>query len=124
MTQPLALVCHERLLPGSRLADRLSELGYRVDVLSNYDKLVATAVAEKPLLVVLDLTCRSGQSEALIKALRAKPETEHTPLLAFGNLKNPEVQTGALAAGANLVASEDFILQQLPQLLNHIFDLN
>ena len=35
MTQPLALVLYERLLPGSQLVNRLQDLNYRVQVIAD-----------------------------------------------------------------------------------------
>ena len=40
MTQPLALVLYEKLLPGSQLVNRLQDLNYRVQVIPDAEKLV------------------------------------------------------------------------------------
>ena len=55
MTQPLALVLYEKLLPGSQLVNRLQDLNYRVQTLSEATTLVECAEQAKPMLVLADL---------------------------------------------------------------------
>ena len=55
MTQPLALVAYENLMPGSQLVNRLQDLGYRAHQVVEVAKLVEVAEREKPMLVVIDL---------------------------------------------------------------------
>ena len=58
MTQPLALLFYERLMPGSQLANRLQDLKYRVLTVNNIATLAATARREQPLFVMVDLEAR------------------------------------------------------------------
>src|SRR3989442_450923 len=51
MTQPLALVLYERLLPGTQLVNRLQDLNYRVQTLSDPALLVDCAKQAKPMIV-------------------------------------------------------------------------
>src|SRR5881398_3167171 len=92
MTTPLALVFYERLLPGSQLVNRLQDLGYRVQTISDVQTLVRQALQEKPLILVT--------------------------VLAFTELKNEKMQASAAAAGTTIVAGNEAILDQLPQLLD------
>ena len=55
MTQPLALVLYERLLPGSQIVNRLQDLNYRVQAIGEANRLVECAEQAKPLLVLADL---------------------------------------------------------------------
>ena len=55
MKQPLALVLYERLLSGSQLTNRLQDLGYRVQAVTDAGRLVAEAAREKPLLLFADV---------------------------------------------------------------------
>ena len=41
MTQPLALVVYEKLLPGTQLVNRLQDLHYRVQAVTDADTLFA-----------------------------------------------------------------------------------
>src|ERR1700677_3769532 len=54
MTQPLALVLYEKLLPGSQLVNRLQDAGYRVQTVPAADALVASAEQEKTIIVLTD----------------------------------------------------------------------
>ena len=56
MTQPLALVLYDNLLPGSQLTNRLQDLGYRVQTLTGPECLLSHAEREKPLVLIVDLS--------------------------------------------------------------------
>ena len=123
MTQPLALILYEKLLPGSQLANRLRDLGYRVLVVTEAASLVAQAELEKPLLVLADLASAQGDICAAITELRNYPATAHLPVLAFAEQRSADLQTQAHAAGATLVASDELVLAQLPQLLEKVLEV-
>jgi len=118
MTTPLALVFYENLLPGSQLVNRLQDLGYRVQTISEVQTLVRQAWQEKPLIVVVDLAAANGDVCSIIRELKKNPETKHIPVIAFTDLKDEKVQAAATAAGATMVAGNDAILDQLPELLD------
>jgi CheY-like chemotaxis protein len=120
MTKPLALISYEELLPGSQVSNRLQELGYRTRVVPSPASLLETARAEKPLVVLLDLRWSQGDVLGVIVALRKNSETQHVPLLAFTTLADPAVLAAARTAGATLVAKDDALLSQLPQLLDQV----
>ena len=117
MTQPLALVVYEKLLPGSQLVNRLQDLHYRVQAVAGAETLVACADAEKPMLVLADLTSEHQDVCAEIVRLRQNPGTSHIPVIAFGPETALELQQTALAAGAVLATSESAVLSHLPELL-------
>ena len=118
MTTPLALVFYENLLPGSQLVNRLQDLGYRVQTIGDVQTLALQALQEKPLILVTDLASACADMCAIIRELKRNPETRHIPVLAFTELKNEKMQASAAAAGATIVAGNDAILDQLPQLLD------
>lgn len=115
MTQPLALVLYEKLLPGSQLVNRLQDLSYRVQTIADAAKLVECAEQAKPLLVLADLECKDVC--AAIGRLRQNSATKHLPVLAFGGEHSADLQKAAQAAGVTLIAGETAILNHLPQLL-------
>ena len=118
MIQPLALVLYEKLLPGNRLVNRLQDLKYRVETVSDPKSLVACAQQEKPMLVLLGLDpARSDLVEA-IGLLKKDPATEHVPVIAFTPEDAPSLEESARQAGAAVVASESAITSHLPQLLD------
>ena len=117
MTQPLALVVYERLLPGSQLLNRLQDLNYRVQAIGNADSLVECAEQSKPMLVLADLESSRQNVCAALTRLRQNPTTQHLPVIAFGGENAPDLQAAARAAGVTLVVGETAILNHLPQFL-------
>jgi CheY-like chemotaxis protein len=100
MTQPLALVVYEKLLPGTQLVNRLQDMGYRVQVVDNPSALLETAEATKPLIVFVDLqSTRVNMLEAVA------PEDD------------AETQQNARTSGVTLLASEVMLANHLPQVL-------
>jgi len=100
--------------------NRLQDLDYRVQTLTSPEEMPAVAQKEKPLLVILAMEEKADVCCAAIKALRDQADTAHIPLLAIGTQKAVALQKAACEAGANLVASDNAILAQLPQLLDQI----
>ena len=117
MTQPLALVFYEKLMPGSQLVNRLQDLNYRVQAVNDLASLQQCARNEGPLLVIADL---AGRDEVcrVIAALKADAATHHIPVIAFAGEQAAEWQAAAQKAGATLAVSEAAIINYLPQLLN------
>ena len=116
MTQPLALVLYEKLLPGSQLVNRLQDLGYRIETLTNPETLVESCQQIKPLLVVADIQ-NTGDVCAAIQKLRKNAGTEHIPVIAICPENPPDRQAAAHSAGATLVVSEAAILNHLSNCL-------
>ncbi len=123
VTKPLAIVFYEKLLPGSRVANRLADLGWRVTEAKLAGGLFPLVRDQKPVLVVAELALRTGDLCPVIQQLRAAPETAHVPVLAYGDPKNQKLVDAAVAAGAKLVAAEAGILDQLPQLIEHLLEM-
>jgi CheY-like chemotaxis protein len=118
MTQPLAIVLYEKLLPGSQLVNRLQDLNYRVQTVSDTALLVGCAEQTKPMLVLADLRASHQDVCAAISRLKKNPATQHLPVIAFGDQNEPDLQKAALAAGVTLIASETALLNHLPQFLD------
>ena len=118
MTQPLALVLYEKLLPGSQLVNRLQDLNYRVQAVADAGRLVECAEQAKPMLVLADLESAQNNVCAALARLKQNPGTKHLPIIAFSREDAPELQATAKAAGATLLVSEAAILNHLPQLLD------
>jgi PleD family two-component response regulator len=78
---------------------------------------------QKPVLVVAELALRTGDLCPVIQQLRSAEETAHVPILAYGDPKNQKLVDAAVAAGAKLVAAEAGILDQLPQLIEHLLEV-
>lgn len=117
MTQPLALVFYEKLMPGSQLVNRLQDLNYRVQAVNDLALLQQCARSDGPLLIIVDLAGRAEVCHA-IAALKADAATRHVPIIAFAGEQAAELQAAAQKAGATLVVGEITIANYLPQLLN------
>jgi CheY-like chemotaxis protein len=117
MTQPLALVLYERLLPGSRLVNLLQDLKYRVQTIADPGLLLQCAEQIKPMLVLADLESPRNNVCEAIGRLKKSPATQHIPVIAFGGDNSTEIQEAAKAAGVTLVVGESALLSHLPQLL-------
>ena len=117
MTQPLALVLYEKLLPGSQLVNRLQDLKYKVQTLPDASLLVEVALQAGPLVLFADLESTKTNVCNAIERLKKEPRTSHLPVIAFGADSKPELQAAGRAAGATLVVSDTALLTHLPQFL-------
>jgi len=118
MTQPLALVYYEKLVPGSRLVNRLQDMHYRVQTVATPDALHATAAQEKPLLIFIDLLAGHAAVYPAICEVKKDPATQHIPVITFISANAKETEASALAAGATLVVAETAVLDQLAQIID------
>ena len=118
MTQPLALVVYEKLLPGTQLVNRLQDLNYRVRAVTDSNSLVAVARQEKPMLVLADLESTKSNVCKFIAELRSNAATQHIPVIAIAKEGDPALMKAAQEAGATLVAGDAAILNHLSQFLD------
>jgi PleD family two-component response regulator len=118
MTQPLALVVYEKLLPGTQLVNRLQDLNYRVRAVTDSTTLMAIARQEKPMLVLADLESTRNDICKAIAELRHDAATQHIPVIAVAKEGDAALLKAAQAAGATLVAGETAILGHLSQFLD------
>jgi CheY-like chemotaxis protein len=116
MTQPLALLLYEKLLPGTQLVNRLQDLGWRVQTVHDAAALTRAAEEHKPVLVIADLASTQNPVSNGISHLRNNKDTAHIPVIAFA--ADETLHKTALDAGANLVANDTAILQHLSQFID------
>src|SRR5215471_9427950 len=102
MTQPLALVLYEKLLPGSQIVNRLQDLNYRVEVITDPALPPNAAEQSKPLLVLADLESTRQNVCAALGRLKQNPATKHLPLIAFCGESTKDLQDAAQAADITL----------------------
>lgn len=117
MSEPLALVFYERLLPGTQLINRLQDLGYRVRAVDHPDRLPEAAREQSPLVVLADLEAVRGNVLAAIRQIRSTAATAHLPVVAFTGRDVSTEREAALAAGATMVVADAALLGHLPQML-------
>ena len=123
MNQPLALVLYEKLLPGSQLVNRLQDLNYRVQSVSDTRLLVECCEQAKPMVVLADLRAAQQDVCAAIARLKQNPATQHLPVIAFGDEETLDMQKSALAAGVSLIVSESALLNHLAECLDQALSL-
>ena len=124
MTQPLALVLYERLLPGSQLVNRLQDLKYRVHTIAKPEELVEAAKLAKPLIVLADLGNSATPVLSAVQSLKQNPATQHLPVIAFAADATDPLKEQAQAAGVTLLVSESAALNHLPQLLEQALQID
>jgi CheY-like chemotaxis protein len=117
MTQPLAIVFYERLMPGSQVVNRLQDLNYRVLAVNNAALLAAIVKRETPLLLLADLDARADICTAIGK-IKADAASAHLPVIAFAPEDRPELLAAAEKAGANFTVGETALTSHLPQLVD------
>ena len=117
MTQPLALVLYENLLPGSQIVNRLQDLNYRVHSLNDPLRLVECAEQVKPMLVLADLDPDKSAVCTAITLLRKTESTQHLPVVGFAANVDPALRETAMAAGTTVLASHAALVSHLPQFL-------
>lgn len=123
MVEPLAIVCYDRIMPGSQLANRLQDLKYRVQVVGNPAQLAATARRDFPLVILADLEMRGDVCEA-IRKIKADNATQHVPVIAFAPDDQQEQLAAGLQAGAVLAVGDSAISSHLPTILQQALQVD
>ena len=119
VTQPLAIVFYESLLPGRQLANKLTDLGYRVQTATVAAGVADLVRKERPMVLIAQLGLRHGDFCGVIAELKKDPAVAHVPVIGYTSTKDKKLQDAAVKAGAKLVAADSAILDQLPHLLEH-----
>lgn len=117
VTQPLAIVLHERLMPGSQLVNRLQDLNYRVLAADSAETLATSVKLETPLLVFVDLKA-PGDILEIIAQIKADTTTAHVPIIAFAPDTELPLTEAAKNSGANLAVADSAVANHLPQLID------
>lgn len=123
-SQPLALVLYEKLMPGSQLVNRLTDLRYRVQTLNEPSTLVEWAEQAKPMLVIADLESSRNDTCPAISRLKQNPATSHIPVIGIIKQEDSHQNTSAQAAGVNLIVTEAAILNHLEPLLDQALTID
>ena len=124
VTQPLALLLYEKLLPGSQLVNRLQDKGYRVQPVPVPGDLAPAAERDKPLVIFVDLEPNSERICEAIMELRRNNATTHIPVIAFAAGENTPIHQAAGRAGATLVVNDTALLMHLGQFLDRALEVN
>ncbi|MCX6880911.1 MAG: hypothetical protein NTV12_00115 [Verrucomicrobia bacterium] len=120
MTKPLAMVFYERLLLGSQLVNRLTDVGYRAQSLSDLATVPSIVRKEKPLVLLMDLFSAQGSVADVIATLKQSAETAHIPIIGFTAKEGERLHPEAVGAGVDMVAFDEALLRQLPEMLEQV----
>jgi CheY-like chemotaxis protein len=111
------LLIEDNELNRDMLSRRLQKRGYEVVTAVDGETAVATAQAEAPALILMDVSLPGIDGWEATRRLKAAPETRHIPIVALTAYAMPSDRDTALAAGC-----EDFDTKpiELPRLLTKI----
>lgn len=124
VTQPLALLLYERLLPGSQLVNRLQDLGYRVSTVAGPTALVESCIREKPILLIVDVRDGDDRTPNALRQLAQNTETNHVAVIATVPSKSPAVEESVRQAGVKLVVYDNVILAHLEQFIEQALHID
>ena len=97
---------------------RLLEMsGYRVVEATNGDEAVKLAEAERPGLILMDLSLPVIDGLAATRLIRKLPELEKTPIIAVSAHDTTDFLTEALQAGCNSYITKPIDFNELEQLI-------
>lgn len=108
------LVLVDDLFFQARIAETARQVGVAVKTVASGDALVATAAAEAPRLVLVDLNARQGALEA-IEQLQAAGNA--SPVLAFLSHVQTDLAARARAAGCRQVLPRSKFTAELAEIL-------
>ena len=87
---------------------------YFVTPCASVEEAAVALVAERPDLILIDLSGPASQPYDFCRSIRADPDTAAIPIIATGSFQTPSARIGALRAGADDVLEKplnDSLLQ-------------
>jgi CheY-like chemotaxis protein len=124
MSEPLALILYQKLLPGTQLVNRLQDLRYRVQTVASPEELVETAEASKPIVVVVDVDSKREETVQAVRKLRQNAATAHLPVIGFSARENADLRAMASGTEFTLVVTDTALLNHLEQCLERALHLD
>jgi class 3 adenylate cyclase/DNA-binding response OmpR family regulator len=98
---PLALVADSSRDVRRTLQRLLERHGCRTLAAGDGEELVASAIRQRPDLILLDAGLPRPDGFAAVRALKAHPETAHIPIILLTSLGGPDATQRGLEAGAD-----------------------
>ena len=104
---------------------RLLEMsGYRVLEAVNGEEAVEIARAERPGLILMDLSLPQLDGLAATRRIRQHPELKNVPIVAVSAHDTADFHADALAAGCNDYVTKPIDFDQLEELLRRLLPKN
>jgi CheY-like chemotaxis protein len=95
----------------------LSAAGYSVNAAVAAEQAIAAIKSNKPQLIFLDLELPGMDGLALVRKLKADPETQDIPIVAVTSYSDRFPRTAVLAAGCAAYISKPINTRTLPDEL-------
>ena len=100
---------------------RLLEMsGYRVSEATNGAEAVRTAQAEKPEIILMDLSLPMVDGLAATRIIRQLREFRNVPIIAVSAHDSADFHTEALAAGCNAYITKPIDFTELEELIKRL----
>ena len=116
----LATLVDDNLMFTMRVEPALRALGYRVRTLAGGPAAAGAIEQAAPALVLVNLAANRSPGADLVRALRALPAVERTPVLGYaGHVERHLFQAGR-DAGCDLVVPNSAITSALPEVLRKL----
>lgn len=91
------------------LRHTLSNLGYRVELIRNYQTLPGAIHGSQPDVIVVDLAILDIRAHKICQRLRKSPHTSDVPLIIVSQKPSPEAVASIFDAGADLFMSKPIV---------------
>ncbi len=119
--QPPTLLLVEDTEDNRFMMRRLLEMsGYRVVEAMNGEEAVKLARAEKPQLILMDLSLPVIDGLAATRLIRKLPALQSTPIIAVSAHDTSDFQDEAVEAGCNSYVTKPIDFNQLEQLIQQL----
>ena len=111
-------------MPGTQLVNRLQDLKYRVQAVSDLTQLTTHAAEAGTMFILADLASKRGNVCETIAKLRADKATEHIPVIAFADESEEALQSAGRAAGAKLVVTDAAVVTHLESFIQQALQVD
>lgn len=116
-TKRRVLVVEDNLDNMTLISDVLTSLGYDPLIAKDGEEGVRVATAEKPDLILMDLSLPKMDGWTATRQLKADPDVKHIPIIALTAHAMLGDRDRALAAGCNDYISKPISLRELSEKL-------
>ena len=82
-------------------------------------RAIKLAAAERPDLIIVDLSMMEMSGATLVRRLREQPETAHIPVLILSAAYDTQDKQAAMDAGASDILDKPINLGELARAINH-----
>lgn len=100
----------------------LESEGYRVDTALDSETVLAKAIRNKPMLILLDMRLPNIGGVEVCRRLKQDLSTAHIPVVIVTAKSDHEARAGAVEAGADAYVLKPFDPADLVERVNKIFD--